>query len=328
MEQLETGVDEARAPCVVTRSKMQNGGYRLSFSMGDEYGDIFVHELFTGVRFSAGDFFMGTVPLMTQPKKYGLTIMACSEGRCRIDVNEGHSAFLEPGRIAVHLDDTRTPLSMPTGRFLGIKFFIDFDTISNRLPRFLQDLDIDPFELEDRLCPNGEAFLASAPADLQAAMNHAVLHRNAPRADRRLLFAQCLNAVAAMEPDDNIARRIWLTPSQMMMAQGAIESMVSDLRKRTPVAEVAAGYGISESSLRSYFYSMYGESIPMYMKRRRMDEAAVLLATTNMTVGEIAIGVGYENQSKFASAFKSLKKMTPLEYRRMSRVDGFTASCY
>jgi AraC-like DNA-binding protein len=73
---------------------------------------------------------------------------------------------------------------------------------------------------------------------------------------------------------------------------------------------------------------MYGESIPMYMKRRRMDEAAVLLATTNMTVGEIAIGVGYENQSKFASAFKSLKKMTPLEYRRMSRVDGFTASCY
>lgn len=47
-----------------------------------------------------------------------------------------------------------------------------------------------------------------------------------------------------------------------------------------------------------------------------MEYAASLLRKTDETVMNISASVGYENQSKFAAAFKELFGVNPKEYRK------------
>lgn len=51
------------------------------------------------------------------------------------------------------------------------------------------------------------------------------------------------------------------------------------------------------------------------MKEYRIKEAAILLRQTSSTVSDISLQVGYINQSKFASAFREIMKISPSEYR-------------
>ena len=50
-----------------------------------------------------------------------------------------------------------------------------------------------------------------------------------------------------------------------------------------------------------------------------MRQAAALLADTEQTVLEIAIGVGYGSVSQFGVAFKRRYQLTPSQYRRQAR---------
>ena len=59
----------------------------------------------------------------------------------------------------------------------------------------------------------------------------------------------------------------------------------------------------------------------MYVKRRRMEEAAVLLGRGGRSVTEIAESVGYQNASKFSAAFRDIYGMSPLEYKKKSRME-------
>ena len=52
------------------------------------------------------------------------------------------------------------------------------------------------------------------------------------------------------------------------------------------------------------------------MKEYRIRQAAILLRQTQATIAEIANQVGYENQSKFATAFREVLKIAPAEYRK------------
>lgn len=54
-----------------------------------------------------------------------------------------------------------------------------------------------------------------------------------------------------------------------------------------------------------------------YVQSLRMDQAAKLLESTDMTVKQIAEQVGYENSSFFYHLFERIMNMKPLEYRKM-----------
>lgn len=57
------------------------------------------------------------------------------------------------------------------------------------------------------------------------------------------------------------------------------------------------------------------------MKTYRIKQAAILLRQTQATIAEIANQVGYENQSKFATAFRDVLKIAPAEYRKQNVSD-------
>ena len=75
---------------------------------------------------------------------------------------------------------------------------------------------------------------------------------------------------------------------------------------------------LNTSTLKNTFKGVYGQPIGTYMKGYRIKRAASLLRQTQATIVEIANEVGYENQSKFASAFRDVMKISPAEYRKQN----------
>ncbi len=64
-----------------------------------------------------------------------------------------------------------------------------------------------------------------------------------------------------------------------------------------------------------------GQTAFSYLKELRLLRGRQLLLQTDRTVTEIAGEVGWENPSKFSSAFKSRYKIAPLTYRKLNKVD-------
>ena len=56
-----------------------------------------------------------------------------------------------------------------------------------------------------------------------------------------------------------------------------------------------------------------------YILNFKIEKAAVLLATTDLKIGDIARSVGYSNTLLFSKTFKKLKEMTPSDYRLLHK---------
>lgn len=108
----------------------------------------------------------------------------------------------------------------------------------------------------------------------------------------------------------------YYTQSQVEIARQTEHIILHDLSVVHTVRELAQRFGVSEGSVKNYFRGVYGQSISAYTTHRRMSCATELLRTTNLSVLEVANRVGYENQSKFAAAFKHVYGCSPFEYRR------------
>lgn len=89
-----------------------------------------------------------------------------------------------------------------------------------------------------------------------------------------------------------------------------------NLQKHVTIKEMAALFHISETGLKVNFKMIYGCSPYEFLKRCRMEWAARRLKTTKESVAEIGNAAGYENPSKFSSAFSSVYGMTPIQYRK------------
>ena len=88
--------------------------------------------------------------------------------------------------------------------------------------------------------------------------------------------------------------------------------------KTTIIDELSKEYLINPTTLKDTFKGIFGQPIGSYMKEYRIRQAAILLRQTQSTIAEIANKVGYENQSKFATAFRDVLKITPAEYRKQN----------
>ena len=81
------------------------------------------------------------------------------------------------------------------------------------------------------------------------------------------------------------------------------------------LAELATASGMSKSTLERLFHRYLNCSPLEYLVKVRLDMAASLLRTSNLSIKEVACHVGYNNQLYFSTAFKKYKGVTPREFR-------------
>ena len=94
------------------------------------------------------------------------------------------------------------------------------------------------------------------------------------------------------------------------------EFLISDLTKRYTIEELSSKYHINQTTLKTTFKTVFGRSIGGYMKEYRIKKAKELLCRGDASIAEIALAVGYENQSKFTVAFRDITGILPRDYRK------------
>lgn len=82
------------------------------------------------------------------------------------------------------------------------------------------------------------------------------------------------------------------------------------------VDAVANAAGLSRRGLERLFQRQLGSTILDTIRRERIHRVARLLVETRLTVGEIAGQLGFADTQHFARYFRSVKKMSPLAWRR------------
>jgi AraC-like DNA-binding protein len=84
----------------------------------------------------------------------------------------------------------------------------------------------------------------------------------------------------------------------------------------------AAATGISKFHFLRCFAATYGNTPAAYVAERRIERAQDLLRTTNLTVTEICLLVGYRSVGSFSKKFSDLVGASPTQYQRRFAATG------
>jgi transcriptional regulator GlxA family with amidase domain len=94
-----------------------------------------------------------------------------------------------------------------------------------------------------------------------------------------------------------------------------IALMKADLRQQLPLRKLATSVDLSPTRLSSLFKSELGIPPIRFLRRLRMRDAEILLATTFMSIKEVMGRVGFNDESHFVRDFKRINGMTPTQFR-------------
>jgi len=108
-----------------------------------------------------------------------------------------------------------------------------------------------------------------------------------------------------------------------LMLQPAAELMVKNLGRNVSLAELAASVSLSPSQFSRVFQDRFGVTPHQYLRRLRMDAAADLLTSSDLSLSEIADKCGYYDQSHMTNEFRKVKHMPPGAYRERYRTVAY-----
>ena len=103
--------------------------------------------------------------------------------------------------------------------------------------------------------------------------------------------------------------------NNILNIEAVIDYIESHLDEKLDLEKVSDAVHYSKYYLHRMFTNTVGMTIHDYMQRRQLTEAAKLLVFSSKPIIEVAFLCGYESQQAFSSAFKSMYKVPPAQYR-------------
>lgn len=82
------------------------------------------------------------------------------------------------------------------------------------------------------------------------------------------------------------------------------------------VQYLAGNLNLSPGYLSDMLRALTGQNAQQHIHDKLIEKAKEKLSTTNLSVSEVAYGLGFEHPQSFSKLFKTKTKMSPLEFRR------------
>jgi len=120
-------------------------------------------------------------------------------------------------------------------------------------------------------------------------------------------------AIAGITRD---VRKMKSSSEHFLSMAPALEAMVSDYAEDLSVAELAAKVSLSVSQFDRQFKRKFQTTPLKYLTKIRIDAACHLLASTDLSIADIAVRSGFYDQSHFTHQFVRYKGTTPSSYRK------------
>ena len=94
------------------------------------------------------------------------------------------------------------------------------------------------------------------------------------------------------------------------------EYVLNHMSEPITVDSLAHQFGVNRSYLSTIFKKECGESPAVYIKRKKIEEACRILRSSDKSISEISLALGFSSQSHFTRVFREQTGKTPLKYRK------------
>jgi AraC-like DNA-binding protein len=291
--------------------------FTLQFTDNTGIGTVRVYALFPGIFLGINDIATSSFPRFKGELIQGFKINFCADGRCEVKMSNDMYLFLETGDMSFSNLAASGDFSFPYQRYHGIELHIYDSALEQVPPPLFKILGIDLNFICKKYSPSSGNLVVRAEEKIKSVfLSMSGIFPGSELDYLRIKATELFFLLMHNEKPVEKERRIFFTLGQIQIAKQVMKIITTDLSKYHQVEKLAKKFNISPSSLNKYFYGVFGESIPAFLRNKRMDKAAEYLEKSNHQIADIALMIGYENASKFAAVFKAVKGESPLEYRR------------
>lgn len=281
-------------------------------------GKMRCYNLLEGIQLSYNTLNMQTTYQKIEPKEGMLQIDHCLEGCYEFILENNEHAFLGSGDLSiVDLGKALFKNScIPMKRYVGLSLFIDINVAQKSIDKYFPYGNIDLHKLRDRLCKNGVSLIIRS----RDGINHII--NELYEVDERVKLPysiiktiELLLFLGLVESKDTEQFSSFSEPVYRA-TQECYKMIIENPFEWMKIRDLAKKFAVSESSLKNCFQCISGKSIGAFMRENRIKEASILLnKKPYLSIGELAEMTGYENQSKFSKAFKSIMGKNPSEFK-------------
>lgn len=276
-----------------------------------------VYPVFPGIDFSFVD---AHSPRIVREKSQDsgniLEVTHCREGRSEFSLRDAF-VFLAPGDLMIVKADSLSPaIHFPLKHYHGLTIRIDLDKAPHCLSCFLADVNVQPKALAEKFCGDSIGYIARANpsiehifSEIYSVSEHIRKGYCKIKTLELLLFLSQLN----IESDELPGRLSSRT--QVVLAEKIAKYLYERMDDRVTLEQLSDVFHVSEAHIKNTFKNVYGVPVGAYVRSIKMESAAYMLEYTDKTILEIAMEHGYDNGSKFAAAFRSIKGKNPAQYR-------------
>lgn len=283
-------------------------------------GELTCYDVAPGIQITYNNLKMDSCYRPLIPQQDFLQIDHCLEGCYEFEQEKGNVSFLGEGDLSVSSLCKGKQLfvgsRIPLKKYRGITVLLEIEEAQKTLNSGFQQGDICLKQIRDTLCADGRSLLIKSKHEIDHIFSELY------RVDERirlpyfwikvielLLFLSLLDASYVKKPKQ-------FSEDVSKGTQQAYQYIIENPFSKMTISQLAEMVHVAESSMKRCFTSIAGNSIGTFMKIKRMEAAAELLVSEpQLSICEVAEVAGYENQSKFSAAFKSVMGVTPFAYR-------------
>lgn len=242
----------------------------------------------------------------------------CRHGRMGWQMKHELNLYLGEGELSFHMKNncSKSSLSLPLGYYEGISFSIDIQKLQQNPPDILKAAKIDYDRIQTTFCDTTKVTAIPQSFDIECIFSGLYNLPEALVIPFCKLKTQEFILFLARHRSYDVSSLQTCDTEEVRIVKEIHTFLTTNLKERFTIEYLSKKYLLNTSTLKATFKTVYGSPVAAYMKEYRMNQAISYLRETDYSIADIAGLVGYENQSKFTAAFKSVVGVLPTTYRK------------
>ncbi len=289
--------------------------YRYYDDSGD--ADLTVCHVFEGVDIIFNSVHMNVCDLAAETNGRLIEIHHCREGRLEHQ-HRNELIYMMPGDLSIsRRREAEDICHFPLRHYHGITIVINEDTAPKCFSCLMKDVNVRPTKIADKLCGEDGCFVIRSEEYIEHLFSELYsVPVKYKKAYYKVKILELFLVLSWIDPEDNGLVSVALPKTQVQLAKEAADYLSMHLDEHITQVKLAKIFHVSRAHLCNAFKGVYGVPVYKYVRIQKIQTAALQLIHTDRTVIDIAIENGYDNPSKFSSAFKEIMGETPLDYRK------------
>lgn len=291
--------------------------YKLSNESGEAL--LTSYEIFTGIKLIYNEVNMNFCTVDAVHSEHLIEINHCREGSIEYEVGNSF-VHISNGDFSIHNKNNEScSCFFSINYYKGISVIIDLEKIHGCLPDILADVPIDIGEMAKKFFMQSKYTVIRGEECFDHIFTELYsVPEKIRKGYQRIKVLELLLFLSGMDIKKESLETHYYTKCQVNAVRDIEMYLTENIDRHVTIQELSDKFGISKTLMKSCFKSVYGDSIYTYSRRYKMHKATFLLSHTDKKVTEIAGMLGYDNGSKFASAFRDVIGVSPKNYRNFS----------